>query len=172
MTYQSITAIEAQQLVEDDKAIIIDVREPGEFNSERITLCTTNIPLSKIALDTVADQAKNKMLIISCQSGRRAEQACIKIAELGNIILLKGGLQAWKDADLETVLSERKVLPLDRQMQIVAGSMALIGVVLGSQVHPAWYGLAALVGAGLLVAGLTGFCAMIRLLSIMPWNRA
>nr|WP_275042777.1 YgaP-like transmembrane domain [Neisseria bacilliformis] len=37
---------------------------------------------------------------------------------------------------------------------------------------PVLYWLAAFVGAGLLTAGLTGFCGMAKLLSHMPWNKA
>ena len=42
---------------------------------------------------------------------------------------------------------------------------------LGLLVHPAFWGLSAFVGAGLFVAGATGFCGMARLLAVMPWNR-
>jgi hypothetical protein len=42
---------------------------------------------------------------------------------------------------------------------------------LGLLVHPAFFGLAAFVGAGLAFAGLTGFCGMARLLALAPWNR-
>ena len=45
-------------------------------------------------------------------------------------------------------------------------------MVLGFAVNPAFFGLSALIGAGLTFAGVTGFCGMARLLSAMPWNRA
>jgi hypothetical protein len=47
----------------------------------------------------------------------------------------------------------------------------LIGVILGALVAPGFYALSAFVGAGLLVAGVTGFCGMARVLALMPWNR-
>jgi rhodanese-related sulfurtransferase len=59
-----------------------------------------------------------------------------------------------------------------RQVQIAAGSLVLIGVLLGFFVAPAWFGLAGFVGAGLTFAGLSGFCGMARLLMFAPWNRA
>jgi hypothetical protein len=58
-----------------------------------------------------------------------------------------------------------------RQVQIVAGSMVVLGVVLGAVVAPAFYGLAGFVGAGLAHAGVTGNCPMARALAVMPWNR-
>ena len=62
-------------------------------------------------------------------------------------------------------------LEIMRQVQIAAGMLVLIGVVLGVFVAPAWLGLSAFVGAGLAFAGATGFCGMARLLMLAPWNR-
>ena len=42
---------------------------------------------------------------------------------------------------------------------------------MGWLVHPAWIALSAFVGAGLLMAGATGFCGMARVLMLAPWNR-
>ena len=50
-------------------------------------------------------------------------------------------------------------------------NLILLGGALGVAVHPAFWGLSAFVGAGLFVAGATGFCGMARLLTVMPWNR-
>ena len=58
-----------------------------------------------------------------------------------------------------------------RQVQIAAGSLVLLGIVLGFAVAPAFFGLSAFVGAGLTFAGATGFCGMARLLMLAPWNR-
>jgi hypothetical protein len=58
-----------------------------------------------------------------------------------------------------------------RQVQISAGSLVVIGVLMGALVHPAFYALSAFVGAGLVFAGVSGFCGMARLLALMPWNR-
>ena len=49
--------------------------------------------------------------------------------------------------------------------------MALAGVLLGAFVWPGFYVLSGFVGAGLTLAGITGFCGMARLLAHMPWNR-
>ena len=42
--------------------------------------------------------------------------------------------------------------------------------VLGWLVHPAFFGLSAFVGAGLVFAGITDWCGMGMLLAKMPWN--
>ena len=68
-------------------------------------------------------------------------------------------------------LHRSQPIELQRQVQIAAGSLALLGVILGATVSPLFYALAGLVGAGLTFAGLTGTCGMARLLQLMPWNR-
>jgi hypothetical protein len=59
-----------------------------------------------------------------------------------------------------------------RQVQIAAGSLVLIGAALGTFVHPGFYGLSAFVGAGLVFAGVTGWCGMASALGLLPYNRA
>jgi hypothetical protein len=54
---------------------------------------------------------------------------------------------------------------------MVAGSLVLIGCVLAWWVHPAWIGLSAFIGAGLLFAGITDTCGMGMILARMPWNQ-
>lgn len=58
-----------------------------------------------------------------------------------------------------------------RQAQLVAGTMALAGFVLGTLVSPWWHALSGIVGLGLIHAGLSGTCGMALLLGRMPWNR-
>jgi hypothetical protein len=62
-------------------------------------------------------------------------------------------------------------LPLMRQVQIVAGSLVLLGLILSQTVAPASILLTGFVGAGLVFAGVSGFCGLARLLAVMPWNR-
>jgi rhodanese-related sulfurtransferase len=70
------------------------------------------------------------------------------------------------------VIADRKApLPIMRQVQIAAGSLVLLGLVLAVLVSPWFMALSAFVGAGLIVAGISGFCGMANLLLHMPWNR-
>ena len=59
-----------------------------------------------------------------------------------------------------------------RQVQIGAGSLTLLGVLLGLLASPWFYAIPAVVGAGLVTAGATGFCGMARLLMRAPWNKS
>jgi len=58
-----------------------------------------------------------------------------------------------------------------RQVQISAGMMALVGVILGYALHPGFFAVPGMVGAGLMFSGISGTCAMARMLRMMPWNR-
>jgi hypothetical protein len=44
-------------------------------------------------------------------------------------------------------------------------------VLLSQFAAPGWIWLSGFVGAGLIFAGISGFCGMARLLAAMPWNR-
>ena len=56
-------------------------------------------------------------------------------------------------------------------MRIAAGLLVMLGALLGWLVHPAFVGLSAFVGAGLVFAGITDTCGMGLLLARMPWNQ-
>lgn len=172
---QQIQVSDLKTVLSQDRAgdaIILDVRSPGEYQSERIE-GTSNIPLNEIERH-VHNLSNYKHIYVHCASGARSQQACQKLDTLGldNIVNVEGGLSAWKNAGFPVYRSTKAPLPLNQQVQVAAGSLILTGVALGVAVNPAFIGLSAFVGAGLTFAGLTGNCAMGVLLAQMPWNRA
>jgi len=58
-----------------------------------------------------------------------------------------------------------------RQVQIIGGTLVLTSGLLGWLVAPEFLALGTFVGAGMMHAGITGSCAMARLLAPLPWNR-
>src|SRR5206468_3562031 len=84
--------------------------------------------------------------------------------------VLEGGMNAWRRNRLPVRLGRRR-LPVDRQVQLIAGLMVLTGVVLGAFVSPWFLLIAAFFGAGLMFAGATGTCGLALLLMKTPWNR-
>ena len=101
-------------------------------------------------------------------------EACTKLLATHpalDITSLEGGIIAWSQAGFTIKKSGSTILPLDRQTQIAAGFIAFSGTVLGEFINPAFYILPGFIGAGLMFAGLTGWCGMARLLAKMPWNR-
>jgi rhodanese-related sulfurtransferase len=112
------------------------------------------------------------LLYVVCRSGSRGKQACEKFRAAGftNVVSVEGGTLACAAAGLP-VVRNHKVISLERQVRIAAGSVVLLGATLAWLVDPAFVGLSAFVGAGLVFAGLTDCCGMGLLLARMPWNR-
>jgi rhodanese-related sulfurtransferase len=153
---------------------VIDVRTPVEFR-EVHCVCARNIPLSDLdpkAVMAAREGAADKPLYLICRSGSRGKQACEKFLAAGftNIVNVEGGTLAWAECGLP-VNRGKKAISLERQVRIAAGSLVVLGAVLGYFVHPYLIGLSAFVGAGLAFAGITDTCGMGMLLARMPWNR-
>lgn len=134
-----------------------------------------NMPLDR--LDPVAviharNSNQGEPLYLICRSGSRGKQACEKFLAAGftNVVNVEGGTLACVEAGLPVVRG-KKAISLERQVRIAAGSLVLLGVLLGWLVHPAILGLAGFVGAGLVVAGITDTCGMGMMLARMPWNQ-
>lgn len=92
----------AVQLMNRDKAVVIDVCEPAEFAAGHIA-GAKNIPLAELEAKLGA-AVKNKALpvILVCQSGARSGRALAAAKKLGfeNAQSLGGGLKAWSAAGL------------------------------------------------------------------------
>ena len=162
---------QVRERLDSGRAVLVDIREPDEFARSHIKGAQSQ-PLSvwekaHLSVDPDAD------VIFTCRSGMRTAGACDRLAArvTGDAFVLDGGLNAWEKAGLPVETNADAPLEIMRQVQIAAGSLVLIGVLLGFFVAPAWFGLSAFVGAGLTFAGVTGFCGMARLLMLMPWNR-
>lgn len=170
MDLQRISPERACQLLESG-AVLVDIRDADEHARERIALAR-NLPLSSVGTTPLSVDGATAV-IFHCKSGARTGANATKLANAAcGAYVLEGGLDAWKRAGLPVLTDHSQPLEILRQVQIVAGGLVLTGVAAGATIQPAFYGLAALVGAGLVLAGVTGTCAMARLLRIMPWNRA
>jgi len=168
---QAISPARAAQLVREG-AVLIDIREADEHARERIPGARHHA-LSRIDFDSPA-RAGDDVLVFHCRSGARTKGSAARLASAApkcETYILEGGLDAWKKAGLPVTLDRSQPIDIIRQVQIVAGSLVLLGVVLGVLVSPGFYALSGFVGAGLLFAGISGFCGMARLLAAMPWNQ-
>jgi rhodanese-related sulfurtransferase len=156
-----------------DGAILVDIRERDEYARERIDGARHHAA-SILDRDHPA-RPGDAVLIFHCKSGNRTTQNAPRIASdmpAGvETYILDGGIDAWKKAGLPVAFDRSAPIPIMRQVQIVAGSLVVLGAILGATVAPAFYLLSAFVGAGLVFAGVTGFCGMARVLDVMPWNR-
>ncbi|MCG7393372.1 rhodanese family protein [Microvirga sp. ACRRW] len=168
MSLPNISPQNAKELIAQG-AVLIDVREADEHARERIpgarheALSQLNGPLPMNA----------NAVIFHCRSGNRTATHAGKLAAAAtcDAYVLEGGIEAWKKAGLPVAHDKRQPIEMQRQVQITAGSLVALGVILGTFVHPGFYALSGFVGAGLVFAGVSGTCAMARLLQLAPWNR-
>lgn len=154
------------------QAVLVDIREPDEFARAHVKGALQK-PLSTFETAHLRIEP-GRDVVFTCRTGMRTGGACDRLVAAidGEAFVLEGGLDAWRAAGLPVAENRRAPLEMMRQVQIVAGSLVLVGVVLGLTVHPGFFGLSAFVGAGLTVAGVTGFCGMAKVLALAPWNRA
>jgi rhodanese-related sulfurtransferase len=86
----------------DEEIIVLDVREEKERKNGHIAN-DTHIPLSKVAgqLNTLD---KNKKVLVYCRSGARSAHICSVLTrnDFAQVYNLKGGITAWKKANLPT----------------------------------------------------------------------
>ncbi len=171
--FATVSPKEAKRRLDEGSAILVDIRDPSEFAREHI-LGARLVPLSGLDThDFDRERASGKGVIFHCQSGRRTVANAAQLIATGfkDVYVLEGGLNAWRGAGLPSHLDRSKPIELQRQVQIAAGSLVVLGVVLAALVSPWFVLMSAFVGGGLVFAGVTGTCGMARLLMLMPWNR-
>ena len=161
----------AQKRKEVDSIPLIDVRTPAEFGSVHAE-GAVNHPMESLDVERLRFGKEDEIQVI-CQSGGRSMKVCQKLEAAGysNVVNVKGGTSAWQTSGLP-VVEGKKMMSLERQVRIAAGSLIVIGAAIGQFVHPGGFGLAAFVGAGLVFAGVTDTCGMGMLIARMPWNRS
>ncbi|TWT62979.1 rhodanese-like domain-containing protein [Rubinisphaera italica] len=175
MSSSTITPEQLQERLKSKPELdLIDVRTPAEFQELHLK-SARNIPLDKLDPNAIVKErngSAEEPVYMICRSGSRGEMACQKFQKAGhsNAVNVVGGTMACDEAGLQVVRG-RKVMSLERQVRIAAGSLVVIGTALGAFVHPGFLGIAAFVGAGLVFAGITDTCGMGMMLARMPWNQ-
>jgi rhodanese-related sulfurtransferase len=98
----SLTAQGAVQLINRERAVVVDVREPEEFAAGHVT-GAKNVPLNQLE-EKLAAAVKNKTvpLLLVCATGARAQRAVATAKKLGyeQAQAVAGGLKSWKEANL------------------------------------------------------------------------
>ena len=163
-----------QLLIAQPNLPLIDVRTPAEYAKEHIPQAR-NEPLTELnpkALYEAGVLTKGQPVYLLCQGGGRATKAFEKFERDGyhHGVIIEGGTQAWIDAGFPVERSDVKIISLERQIRIAAGSLVLTGVLLSIFVNRGFIGLSGFVGAGLIFAGITDWCGLGLLLAKAPWN--
>lgn len=168
----SVPAAEAvRRVAAGGAASVIDVRTGAEFVGEHIP-GSRHIPVDQLGARADEVRAVPVPRLLLCRSGGRANLAkkALEKEHVEGLTVIEGGLGAYVAAGGVTVKG-KSIISLERQVRIAAGSLVLLGVLLGALAHPGFLILSGCVGAGLIFAGVTDWCGMGMLLAKMPWNR-
>lgn len=89
---------ELKAIKDNDNVILLDVREPWEYEEDNLT--EHNIPLHDIPgrMDELQEW-KDKEIVCYCNTGQNSEMACNVLEEAGfeHISHLNGGIEAWHE---------------------------------------------------------------------------
>lgn len=96
-----VSAAQATQLINREDALVLDVRDPGEYGAGHI-LGAKNLPLARVSAAGEVAKKKDATLILYCESGDRAGKVTGELRKQGytKVVSLSGGLGAWKQAGL------------------------------------------------------------------------
>jgi rhodanese-related sulfurtransferase len=103
--FENYDVKEFAELITDSSVVILDVRKTDEFAEGHIKGA---ILIDQFQSDFV-EQAKDKLptdktIAVYCRSGRRSANAAGKLSDIGyKCVNLKGGILAWKEANMPVI---------------------------------------------------------------------
>lgn len=182
----SIKSISPQDLYRRMKlghnVILIDVRAQSEFEKGHIPGATL-YPLNMFDAQALIHKVRIPFptpptIYVACHSGSQSIEACKMLADAGYeyIVILEGGMRAWKAAGLPTYRlavkpSDPQPLNIRQQMQIAVGAIVILGTLLGTFVNTGFLAISLLAGIGYAYEGLYGTHYLKDALLKMSWNR-
>ncbi len=114
---------DAEERLNDESLLIIDVREPYEFDAMCIK-GSINVPRGVLETaceydfeETIPElvEARNKTVIVVCRSGNRSIFAAEVMRQMGykDAVSLKTGLRGWNEAELPLVTKDNSIVDID-----------------------------------------------------------
>lgn len=101
---RTITATEAAQLITENRASLVDVREPSEWKggvaAPAHLLSLSDLKGRRQEWEAFLAENGNRELILYCQAGGRSGSAAAILAAEGHRVANLGGFAAWRDAKL------------------------------------------------------------------------
>ena len=110
-------AADAAKLVAEGKAVLVDCREPAEWQDSGVAAPAVLLPKSDFDGDQkqwneFLARNRDKQIIVYCRTGRRSGMVASALAEKGVNAANAGGLKDWTDAGLPTrTVPEAKAEP-------------------------------------------------------------
>jgi len=99
---KGLSPAQATLLMNREDAVVVDVRETGEWNSGHIA-GARHIALAQLEKRlSELDKFKQRPLVVCCASGNRSTSACATLRKAGfeKVFNLTGGVSAWIGAGL------------------------------------------------------------------------
>lgn len=99
-----VSATQATQLINREDALVIDVRDPGEYGAGHI-LGAKSVPLARLEGGEAPGELgkrKDRAIVLYCDHGNRSQKAAaaLRKAGFGKAVSLAGGIAGWKQAGL------------------------------------------------------------------------
>ena len=94
--FDDIDASSARELIAQNKALAVDVREPHEYASGHIPAARL-VPVSQLE-ERWQEVPRDRTLIVYCASGSRSRSACRFLSQekgYTSLLNLKGGITSW-----------------------------------------------------------------------------
>ena len=112
--FENMEVKEFAELITDSNVVILDVRKADEFAEGHIKGA---VLIDQFQSDFVeqaqAKLPKDKIIAVYCRSGRRSANAAAKLSDVGyKCVNLKGGIIAWKEADMPVIKEESIIVRL------------------------------------------------------------
>lgn len=99
---KEVNSAAALQLINHKNAIVLDVRESGEYDAGHV-LNAKLLPLGKLK-ERIGEleKYKDQPIVVMCRSGNRSGTACFILGKQGfsQVYNLAGGVQAWQKSSL------------------------------------------------------------------------
>jgi rhodanese-related sulfurtransferase len=97
----AVSPTDAVRMINRDKAVLIDVREPAEFAAGHVA-GARNVPLAGLESSKHLPSNKALPLVVVCATGARSARAAAQLRKAGHAQArsLAGGTNAWRDANL------------------------------------------------------------------------
>lgn len=172
VSLEMISPRKAQDLSNKDPNVkFIDVRSAFEYSQAHIK-DTLNIPIDMLLSRINELNKPNQSYIVFCRTGNRSPMAADMLMHSGihSVKIMDGGMTRWQKERLPVIKGEGGI-SLERQVRFIAGSLILLGIILGLWAHKAFFGISIFVSCGLIFAGLTDSCLMGMLLMKLPYNK-
>lgn len=103
---QALSPLQATQYLNHNNAIMLDIRDSNESDTEGSIVNSVQIPLAEIETQIKKiEKYKNRPIIAYCRSGNRSMGACNALKKHGftQVYNLQGGITAWQRDNLPLI---------------------------------------------------------------------